>query len=545
MKKITLLISLIFGITNSYSQELNEGQDYPVVKGVGYQKLIGSDNTGFYVMKQSSVGKGVHIIIEKFNNNDITPLFSKETKVAEIQESMNFAPVTQIQTFLSKEKIFVFFESYNAKDNRLIFFLQTLSSIGELSEVLEISSTPLYLKNPIEIMGEMFFKVSFAPDGKSFSVITFFNEESIKKARKDGKKDIPEELICSIYDAATFKKIGDRKIPGKDQGSDIITGNYTIDNNENLFFSVIYKSDNQKKNVISGFAIGLIETSSPTVKMFPIALPDKKVFHDFAFKTLNDGDLLITGIVSDTLQKGVDSSVFLPTYFIKRIASGTLQTKYEQLKDFKFEAKMALGKAKKGTTFANTEILEMNNEVYIITQYTEIRYQRSSGSFAFLNEQTTNKELIVSKVDIDGNVAWTKVIPKLHIGGQLISGAPKPPRYSGNYKVFEANNKLNFVFLDHPENRNLSTDNFNANVIRPIHANMMGSESIIAKDKAVAVCVSIDSAGKSSKKVFLENIEDGVNYIALGNTVMISSKKLLLFLENRKTKVEKFATLNF
>ena len=209
---------------------------------------------------------------------------------------------------------------------------------------------------------------------------------------------------------------------------------------------------NDEDNKIGGFAIGLIENASPTVKIFPVAIKENKVFHDFAFKSLAGGDLLITGIISDTLPKGKDSSLLQASYFIKRITAGTLQTKYEVVQDFKLEAKIALGKAKRGTTFKNTEIVEMNDELYVVTQHTDIMIKPSnSDMFNFMNAQFTNREIIVSKVGNDGTIAWTKVIPKLLIGGLLIDGVPKPPRYSGNYKTFVAGNKLNFVFLDNPD----------------------------------------------------------------------------------------------
>lgn len=538
MKKIKLLLlvcSSLIACSFLNSQTLTEGPEALVVKGVGYQKLIGSDDTGFYVFKQSSVGKGIHIIIEKFDKTNFSQIFSKETKVAEIQESMNFTPVTQIQTFMSNDKIFVFFESHNHKEDKLIFFLQTVSLTGELSEVYEVSSTYFKAKNiAIALMGRMFFNVAFSPSGKSFVTIALY-----------GEKEDSENLVCKIYDATSLKKIAERIIPSKDQGIPVFTGNYTVDDNNNLFFSVKYQS--AKKNAIGGFAIGLIENASPTVKILPITIPDKKVFHNFAFKSLANGDILIAGIISDTLEKGVDSTFLPASYFIKRIANNSLQTKYEQLKDFKLETKVSLGKAMKTTTFKYTEIIEMNNEIYIITQRTEVRYGRSNGDIAnWPTETYTDKEIIVSKFDVNGGVEWTKVIPKFHIGGSLIKiNNPRPPRYSGNYKVFVADNKLNFVFSDHPNNKDLAPENFIANVVKPIHTAGMSCESVHPKDKANAVCVSMDSNGKSSKKVFLENVEGGVNYIALGNTVMLSPKKLLIFLENRKTKVEKFATLNF
>ncbi len=543
MKKLKclFLVATLFVSTLSFSQILTEGPDALVVKGVGYQKLIGSDNSGYYVFKQSKVGKGIHIIIEKYNNSNFAQIFSKETKVAEIQESMNFAAVTQIQTFQSPEKIFVFFESHNPKTDRLTFFLQTVSVKGDLSEVYEISSSYFKAKNAaLELMGTMYFKVCFSPDGKSFATVDLLEAE--KREKKVEKSD---KLICKIYDALTLKKIADRTIPAKNQGADILTGNYTIDNNKNLFFSVEYASE--KRNTIGGFAIGLIENTSPTVKMFPIDLPANKIFHDFAFKSLSNGDLLIAGLVSDTLAKDVKSIVLQASYFVKRISNNSLETKFEKIDDFLVETKMQLGEASRATTFKYTEIVEINTDVYVITQRTEVRYGRSNGDIAnWATETYTDKELVVSKLNSDGGILWTKVIPKFYIATPLIMvNNPKPPRYAGNYKTFVVGNKLNFVFLDHPENKDLSPENYDVNNIKPIHATIFGSESVAAKDKAVAVCVSVDSNGKSTKKIFLENVEGGVNYVAIGNTVMISPEKLLIFLENRKTKVEKFATLNF
>ncbi|MCW3082772.1 MAG: hypothetical protein JWP12_138 [Bacteroidetes bacterium] len=544
-KTFSFFCSLLFLFTvlSSSAQTLTEGPAATVVKGIGYQRLIGSDNTGFYVMKRSSVGKGVHIIIEKYNNDNFAQLFSVETKVAETQESMNFAATTQIQTFLTPEKVVVFFESYDANAEKLIFFVQTVSVTGELSQVYEVCSSPLKIKSPIQLMPTTFFRVSVSPDGKSFAAINLLDRENVLKMGGKNNLSVSEDLTCVIYDVATFQKVAERIIPSRDKGVSLETGNYTIDNNRNVFFSAIYEGN--RSNELSGFAIGLIENASPTAKMLPITIKGNKIFHDFAFKSLTNGDLLITGIVSDTLQKGTDSSYLQASYFVKRIAANTLETKYEVVKDFKYDAKVALGKSRKWTTFTNTEIFEMNDEIYISSEHTDILPKYNPNSFGLLSEQTINKEIVVSKITKAGDIAWTKVIPKLHVGCSLLTGQPKPPRYSGNYKVFIAGDKLNFVFLDSPDNKDLTPENFDAAIVKPIHGNMFGSESIVAKDKAGAVCVSVDSNGNSKKTVFLENVEDAVNYVALGNTVMIAPKKLLLFLENRKSKIEQFGTLNF
>lgn len=519
---------------------ISEGPVFPVEKKIGFQKIIGADDSGFYMMKQSSVGDGIHIIIEKYNKENFNLIFSKETKVAEIQESMNFAPVTVIQTFFSNEKVFVFFESYNKKLKKLLFFLQTVNTAGDVSEPYEVSSSYLEFEQPFQIMGRMFFKVAFSPDQKLFSVVPILGEDEKAKT-----------TFCRLYNTSTFEKIWEKPIPIKDRGEKIQTDNFTIDNSGNLLFTIKYiitENKEDAKSITGGFAMGIIETTSPTVKVVDIDFPEKKVIHDYTIKTLTNGDMILCGIISDTLAKGTRSGFTNPSYFIKRIESNTLATKYEVFDDFSLDAKKQLGESKRGDTFTNTEVIEMNGNAYIVSQLTQIMLKLESfGKTVFVAANSTNKELVVAKITNDGKIAWNIVIPKLHLGSSLKEDAQKPPRYSGNYKTFVLNNKLNFVFADHPENAELKTNNYSIENLKPIHGSLFGSETLNAKDKASAnaVCVSIDEKGASTKNVFFQNTEGGVSYVAIGNTVLLTPKKLLIFLENRKTKIEKFATLNF
>lgn len=516
---------------------ISEGLTFPVKKKIGFQKMIGADDSGFYMMKQSSVGDGIHISIEKFNKENFNLIFSKETKVAEIQESMNFTPVTVIQTFLSGGKVLVFFESYNIKLKKMFFFLQTVSTEGALSDTYEVSSSYLEFENPVQILGKMFFRVAFSPDQKSFSVVPILGEEKNSKT-----------TFCRLYIASTFEKVWEKPVPIRDRGEKIQTDNFTIDNSGNLLFTIKYVIGNGKngKKMLGGFALGIIETTSPTVKAVDVDFPDNKVFHDYTIKTLANGDMLLCGIISDTLAKVSKSGFTNPSYFIKRIENNTLATKYEVFDDFSNVAKKQLGESKRGSTFTNTEVIEINGNAYIVSQQTEImtREYAFAGKYMVDIVTSTNKDLVVAKLTDDGKISWNVVIPKLHLEGGLVGGG-KLPRYSGNYKTFVVSNKLNFIFADHPDNIKLEANNFVIENLKPIHGSHLGCETVNAKDKANAVCVSLDENGKSAKSVFLQNVEGGVNYVAIGNTVLLTPKKLLIFLENRKTKIEKFATLNF
>lgn len=529
---MVLMMSLV-----SFGQKLTEGPEGIVEKKVGFQKLIGSDPTGFYVLKQSTVGQGVHILVEKYSN-DFKLIFSKETKAAAIQESMNFTPVTVIQSYMGDGKVLVFFESHNSNTKMLTMFVQSVSFTGELSEVYEVSSLWLKYSNPIVIAGVMYFKVSFSPDNKLFAVVPTLGV----------KEEDDNNFVCKIYDSGTFQKKAERIIPRKGKGGIIATGNYTIDNNGNLIYTIKYLNlDNKgKATSINGFALGLIESASPSVKTFDIAIPEHKVIHDYAIKGLKNGDLIICGIVSDTLVKGVKAGFIRPSYFIKRIKGGTLQTQYEKIEDFSEEAISQLGATKSGSTYENTEIFEIKDEVYIVSQQSEVSVMmKSFGNYMLPYATTTDLELIVSKIGNEGQTSWTRVIPKNHKSGPLLAYAQKPPRYSGNYKTFVMNDKLNVLFLDHPENAELKVSSYNEPDLKQIHGNAWGSELVVPKDKANTVLVDIDSNGNSNKKIIMQNSETGFNNTTLGNTVVMENKRLLLFLENRSTKIERFATLDF
>lgn len=529
-----IIIAITFIISNlSIAQTLHEGPANPVTKGEGYQKLIGSDESSFYVYKRSTVGKGVSIIIEKFNSADIVQVFSQKTKVSEIQEKMDFPAVAEPQLFLGNDRVFVFFESYDKKSKKIVLFLQTVSKSGEMSDVFEICSSNFKYEHPIEIAGRTFFDLAFSPDKKAFAAVPLLREgeDSDKKT-------------CYIYDALNFQKKAERIIPKVDNGLKVISNDYTLDNRGNLFFSMTRMG--VKKSTISEFSIGLYEPNSPTLKSFPVTMPNNKVFNDYSFKVLQNGDLLIVGVLSDTIEKKSKSAKMNPSFFVKRVADNTLEVKYEHLIDFAPDVLNVLGYDEWGNFYDNTEVFEMNSDVYIVTQRTKkiIEY-KPFGKMILPYSTVDRKELVVTKLDNLGKLLWSKVIPKYHAGTSLVDNSAFPPRYAGNYKSFIANGNLNFVFYDHINNESLDCNNFSSADISPVHATMWGGEGVVAKDKPNAVCVSVNEKGILTKSTFLKFEETGLRYVAIENTVLLSNKKLLIFLENRKMNVEKFGVLNF
>lgn len=537
MKKV--LACLLTGISylSVYSQSqinLIQGGEASTQRGVGYQKMIGADETGFYMLQQSSLGKGISFTVDKVDRK-FNVIFSKTTAVEETQLSMKFPAYSPVECYYAAGKVFLFFYSHDKKQKKLYLFLQTVSSKGDLSQVYEVATSYLDYDKPYDIMGMRYFIIKFSADQSEFAVIPELGEQKDSGASS-----------CRLYRSSDLQKLWEKTIPTKDQGTKIVTSDFAIDKNHGLVYTVKYPNYD-KKRTINGFAVGILENNSPTPKTINVPFPENKVIHDYAIHSLNNGDILFAAIISDTLAKGEKTGSTNPSYILKKIKNYELTSVFEKQVDLPSDAKVKLGETERNGTFRNMEIVEMNNNIYVSTEHATERMFWSNGSIRFLMKELTEKELVVSKFSMDGEFAWTKVIPKLHKGTAQIAGTVAAPRYTGKHKTFVVDNKLCFVFLDNPENINLRANNNDPKAIRPISGSMTSPESLSAKDSESAntVLVQLDENGNDFKQKIMENTKEDVRYVALGSTVMLDAHSLLLFLENRKEKIERYAILEF
>jgi len=545
MKKVFLILLVInFIAINTYSQiTISKGPQFPVVKKVGYHNIIGADDKGFFVNQQSSVGKGISIAIEKYDNKTFKRIFSIKTQVEETQLGLDFNAASYPNFYYSSNKVFVFFHAYDKKAKEIICFLQTISNDGKASEVLQVAAYKFKAESDLVFWNRNFFKFIFSPDKNLFAVIPLYDDS--------------DDYTCSLYQSSDFKKVNSKIVPPTYEGSKIIRENFAIDNSANLIFTVMfphYKTEKKKevRDGISSFGMGIIESKSNTVKISKLSIPDKKVLLDYNVSTLSNGDFILFGVICDKSEKNEEEvTIASASSFIKRVEGGTLKPVYEVINNFSDDSKKYLdetnmklpaGESMKSSHFEYSEIVEMQGGVYLVTQYTKKARQIGSSFGPFILR--SNKEIVVTKINEKGAMEWDRVIPKYHICPGMAEFAEKLPRYSGRYTICVIDNKINFVFLDHPKNINSTTNNFSIADLTPVKGTM-GSELIIDKDTPSLVSVSIDATGKSTKQEILKFEENGSNYVSLDYKAFVDKNKLVVFLENRKAMNQQFGTINF
>ncbi len=179
--------------------------------------------------------------------------------------------------------------------------------------------------------------------------------------------------------------------------------------------------------------------------------------------------------------------------------------------------------------FNSAEIIEANNYYYFVANegYSVIRSYYNS-----VKTSTTNfsSRLLVSKVKIaTGELEWVKVVPK----STTTKTAANNDSPALNYHVFFANDKINFVFLDHPAN-------FDKYTVENADYNKMGTIQGIHNSNAIMV--SLDQNGNGTKKLIFENKETCL--LPQQVNIMLNKNTLLLFLQNVKEKEEKFGSIS-
>jgi len=491
--------------------------------------IIGSDETGFYALRFSTIGRGVHTFIEKYDNSTLELLWKKEMDSDKtILEIGAVGYPETVNAFLVKGKVFVFFECVHPKTKIQKLFLQVINADNSLSQVMEIDSKDL---GPVMLMGLGMWKefnVTFSPDKESFMIGTGVvtdnkpSVEAVAKKTAQPVNDEPDTKRLKLYSSSTYEKIWEKDISYTEKGKPLSLSAFTVDNANNLYYRIAYRSS-EGEQWLSGIALGISEKNSPTSKTIPVNIPDKKVLYSFNFHFLKSGDMVLCGVIGDTVMTNRVRSYSNEAFFIKRIEAGSRATQFEGITPIKIY-QPELKPPSFGLGFGEPKVIEMNNELYVIT---EVLYYEG---LYYTGMNIHYKDIVVSKFSDAGALQWMRPIRR-YIYRSSYNGSNGAK--VGNYNVLSSNNKLYFLFLEDPANKDYD-GNDPARKFQPVKLNK----------PANAVSVSIDPEGTINKSYFYENTDKGLNYIPAPLTEL-QPGKMLIYMNSKKLRTEKFSVLNF
>ena len=303
---------------------------------------------------------------------------------------------------------------------------------------------------------------------------------------------------AAMYEASTFDKLWSKNLPAEFKNSPIETYYYNVDNAGNLYFLLNYLESDEPRLI--GMGMGLLGAKTEKAKM--LVLPNKnhyKIENGRAMISA-DGKMVVGGLYKNTLKPDEDKmqnmskkeKIKYEAELAKNKEVGVFShivdnATFAVTSDFKkfpdeVSEKLAYAEgllsAGAGNKFySSSKLEEVSGEFYLIENH---RYGITSGSTTF----SVEREFVITKINKQGTIAWTKIFPK-NTGGELIT-----------FNVLVNNGKLHLFYLEHPKNiKNNSIDNYDP----------LKYEQIANYNGSVLVALEISSDGSAVRESLYEN----------------------------------------
>lgn len=478
MKKLlSLALLVIIQISNLISQE--EIKQFPPIyqkhPEVVIEKIIGSDQTGFYATFLNKKEKKYSL--DKFDLEG-KPVFS-----AKFEKSPHVV--------LNNNTAYAFTIDFKDKKAKLLESEVQLNS-GAVSSPVQISEIEVRKEHDYN------FYYCLSPDKTKLLIVSKFFCVS---------DELPEKCIFQFYEINGMKKIWEKEIDNQYKEQYVSTDAYKVDNEGNVFLYYQYsKSIMALKAYTGNTAIGIIRSKEKGFVEIALNFDPNIELPSFSSKLTNDNKLIIASVYRDVEKK--DQLRRSGIYFVvidmktgKALATNTKALDENVEKKLSYKVKTSVVTSVEhgsGDLFFNSEeIVEMHNNYYFVAE-------------------NYSSRLLVTKINPSaGTIEWEKVIPK----------------NGSNYHVFAANNKINFVYLDHPGNAKYQFDEVD-------FGDMGAIQGVHNSD---VLLVTVDPTSQATKKIIHENKENCV--MPQNVNIVLNNNSLLLYMENNRDKERSFGLI--
>lgn len=514
MKKL-LTISLLFICVNSLSAQ-NDVQQLPLIHPknpeIVFEKLVASDNSGFYALFNNKKLKSY--CIEKFDLQGKS-LFST-----------NFKGEPEFEQ-IGEKSLYIFSSEFDKADGKKgkLYLTEINAENGAKVNDKVISQQELIKKHDYE----HFFSLS--PDKTKLLVISRFFCLS---------EELPEKTTFRFFEVKGMKQIWEKEIDNKFGAFFIKTNYFKTNNDGDVFLDFDYASTIiNVKAVMYGqgdgrSTRGIINSKEKSLNEVKFEFPENISVNSYLTQMGNDGNLLLYGMFRDLISEkdkknGVKRKGGVICMLIDLKTSKSVSTvinRYDPVVDKKLSYD---DRGSGDAVFWANELLEMDGYYYFISSYA---YSLGVTYVTNSNYTTSNNtgNIMVTKVKSSTGVAeWTKILPK-YTTANIHS---KKDETAINYHVFVSNNQLHFVYLDHPSN--FEKYQIDDDVVPDNLGTIQGI------DKANVILVTVNQNGKGTKRIIFDNQENCV--LPQKQNIVINKKSLVLCLENFAKKERRFGLL--
>lgn len=515
MKKL-LTISLLFICVNSLSAQ-NDVQQLPLIHPknpeIVFEKLVASDNSGFYALFNNKKLKSY--CIEKFDLQGKS-LYSTNFKGEPAFEQ------------IGEKSLYIFSSEFDKDDGKKgkLYLTEINAETGAKVDDKVISQQEIIKKHDYE----HFFSLS--PDKTKLLVVSRFFCLS---------EELPEKAVFRFFEVKGMKQIWGKEIDNKLGDNFIKTSKYIVNNEGDVFLHFYYAKEVILVKHISlggyvadgGSSIATVNSKEKKLNEIKFEIPAGVEVFSFSTVFSNDGKLLFYGAIRDAVgnknkKEGIESKGGLITLVIDvktRKSLNIVINRYDADLDKKLSSKE---NGSGDVYFQVNEILELDGFYYLVCNESyklTVNYTNSTNSSSWKHSGA----ILLAKINPSTGISeWMKYIPK--------SASAKPTAikdgYALNYHVFIANDKLHFIYLDHPLNfeKNKIEDGFPDNV-----------STIQGIFKSNVLLVSFDQNGKVKRKIIFDNQENCV--LPQMDNVVINNKSLVLRMENFDKKERRFGLI--
>lgn len=483
MKKFIIFFLIISALpVFGQSFDIKKGQEFEPEDNAVFQYYIGVDESGIFIRRTRTRGKGTSYFFQKLNKNTLQVEYTKDFETEKTEEPF----MCQL-----KGGRIIFLTTKREEKDRVLLMREYKAATGEpLGTVKQISQS---VTDQTELTGHG-FEVSFSPDNTKMMVVS-----EISRTKK-----LPD-ITADVYEFPSYKKVFSKKLLNVYEQSTIASYSYKLDNESRIFYMFNYMMDFDEN--IQGKAIASIQPNDQKNVVTKIPF-DKLEVQNGVFEFVND-KLVLAGAFKDVVTKkekkeGKMANVGVFSFFIDPKTSEVLNKGYDYFSPAvseKLNYKDGLIQANPGDKYYSFEqILTFNNNVYLIESHSYV-ISGDKGYFAY------ERELIVSKFNNTGKLEWMRIIPK-YTCNEL---------NSFNYVI--NNNKVYLFYAEHPDNveEGTSVTDYNPKKYKQIR-NFNGS---------VLVCTTFDENGNLNRTSLFRN--EGWCYDPIPTNISLEPNNSLIF----------------
>lgn len=458
--------------------KVTKGEEFETPKNVWTQEVIGSDNTAFYHLRNTTIWGGLYLI-QKTDRATGKVLFKKELDLSK-EPAYKGQDSYILKTVVKGDKILMFMKI--SKLTKMRVMMQEYSSadgheIGTPVVIDELDDK-LFSENMINI------SVVFSPDYNNMMVVT-----EIKGNYKEQK------VKLKLYGGADYARLWEKPVASVFGNSTISSSKYMVDNSGNAVYLFKYLYTDSESDVAYG--VGFIPNSATKNSLVAISRKESIRQPDLEY---SGNTFVCSGKYWEKSKRGY--------YFVTLDAEkGTITSESFNHVPDEAEAKFDYKQPKQGSGSSEKEINYFKT-LYVNGCFYVLRYHY------FFQEWGGNKfekEILVSKYNKSNTLEWMKVIPR-NTCKDLVGL---------NYIIAD---KLYLVYYENPKNLEKFPD--------PSTYTIDKYADIGKLESSVLVCTGIDEKGNLTRKqidtggefFLLDKNDPTRTYLQASNSIIVESR---------------------